>query len=253
VPVDVLPEVRALIGSTITDLRAEIDASSAAERVRDGFEVAIVGGPNAGKSTLMNRISGRDVSLTSDLPGTTRDILELRLDLHGLPVTFLDTAGLREAGEVVERLGIERALERARQADLRVFLLGGLEDGRQWLTPSQDDLLVTGKADLLSDRRTELQVSGRTGAGVSELLAEISVRLKARVAVPSTLIRERHRQASSRAVLALDAALEEAGGLRVEFAAEHLRDAIRALDGLIGRVDVEMLLGEIFASFCIGK
>jgi len=253
VPVDVRPEVRGLIEETITDLGREIDASHAAERVRDGFEVAIIGGPNAGKSTLMNFISGRDVALTSDLPGTTRDVLEVRLDLEGIPVTFLDTAGLRETGDVVERLGIDRALERAKLADLRVFLLGGSADIRPWLSPAADDLIVTGKADLMTGVLGQLQVSGVTGKGIDELLAEVALRLKARVAVPSTLIRERHRQASRIAVTSLNAAVQELDGLRVEIAAEHLRAAIRSLDGLIGRVDVELLLGEIFASFCIGK
>lgn len=253
VPVDVLPEVRGLISATVTDLQAELLASASAERVRDGFEVAIVGGPNAGKSTLLNRISGRDVSLISDVPGTTRDVLEVRLDLEGLPVTFLDTAGLRDSDDAVEQMGVERALQRAKQADLRVFLLGGAEDGRQWLSMGSDDLVVGGKADLPRSWAAERRVSGLTGAGVKELLAEISSRLKARVAVPSTLIRHRHRQGSTLAVAALAAALAEADQNRVEFAAEHVREAIRVLDGLIGRVDVEALLGEIFASFCIGK
>lgn len=253
VPVDVVPEVRPLILGVMSDLNNEIAGSWGAERVRDGFEVAIIGGPNAGKSTLINHISGRDVALTSDIPGTTRDVLEVRLDLGGLPVTLLDTAGVRETGDAIERLGIDRAVARARDADLRIYLLGGTQDMRAWLPPRSDDIIVAGKADVTEDAAEGLQVSGRTGLGVEAMLARVSDRLQAMVATPSTLVRERHRLASSSAVVSLRAALDEIEIGRVELGAEQLRMAIRALDSLIGRVDVESLLDEIFSSFCIGK
>ena len=127
VPVDVTPEVRTLIADVMTTLRAELAGYGASERIRDGYEVAIVGRPNAGKSTLLNALAGREAAITSEFAGTTRDIIEVRMDLGGLPVTVLDTAGLREAEDAVEAIGVSRALDRAEKADLRVFLLDGAD------------------------------------------------------------------------------------------------------------------------------
>src|SRR5690606_35014591 len=123
VPVDVGPEVLDLIDGLLPELRAEARGSGIAERIRDGLEDARAGRPNAGKSTLLNALAGREAAITSTVAGTTRDVIEVRMDLAGLPVTVLDTAGLRDAGDEVERIGVERALDRARGADLRVFLL----------------------------------------------------------------------------------------------------------------------------------
>ncbi|WP_373050624.1 tRNA uridine-5-carboxymethylaminomethyl(34) synthesis GTPase MnmE, partial [Thalassovita aquimarina] len=125
IPVDVSPEVNELLDRVIASLSKEIAGVSAAERVRTGFEVAIVGAPNVGKSTLLNALAGRDAAITSEYAGTTRDVIEVRMDLAGLPVTLLDTAGLRETQDKVEEIGIKRARERAGLADLRVFLVEG--------------------------------------------------------------------------------------------------------------------------------
>ncbi|MGO4851758.1 tRNA uridine-5-carboxymethylaminomethyl(34) synthesis GTPase MnmE [Phaeovulum sp. W22_SRMD_FR3] len=251
VPVNVTPEVLHLVDRVDAALRTELRRYGAAERIRDGFEVAIVGRPNAGKSTLLNALAGREAAITSEYAGTTRDVIEVRMDLGGLPVTVLDTAGLRETTDVVEGIGIERALERAAAADLRVFLLDGEEV--PLIAPLPGDLVVQGKADLGS--AAGLAVSGKTGAGVDRLVAEISGILSGRAASAGVLTRERHRDAVTRAIEAMESARKEVeeGPDRVEMAAEELRRAARALAALVGRVDVEHLLDEIFASFCIGK
>ena len=253
VPIDVSPEVRGLITELLAELRAELAGAQAAERVRDGYEVAILGAPNAGKSTLLNALAGREAAMTSDIAGTTRDVIEVRMDLAGLAVTFLDTAGLRETTDVLERMGVDRALDRARMADLRVYLLSDGGDARDWLKPAEHDIVVVGKADLQQPADGSLAVSGKTGNGLDQLLSEISVVLGQFSASATTLTRARHRQAAEVAIGALELALYELETERSEVAAEHLRRATRALEGLVGRVDVEMLLGEIFASFCIGK
>ena len=252
VPVDVSPEVLSLIDGLMADLQREAAGVAAAERIRDGFEVALVGAPNAGKSTLLNQLAGREAAITSEIAGTTRDVIEVRMDIGGLPVTFLDTAGLRDTDDLLELAGIDRALQRARAADLRVFLT----DGEQvpGLTPEGDDLVVVAKADTKSVV-TGLAVSGLTGAGVPELMARIGEILQTRVGATGALVRERHRIAVTSAMAALAESREEVvrDDSRVELAAENLRRAVTALDALIGRVDVDDLLGEIFASFCIGK
>lgn len=248
VPVDVTPEVMELTQDVLCDLRRETAGYHAAERIRDGFEVAIVGAPNAGKSTLLNALAGRDAAITSEFAGTTRDVIEVRMDIGGLAVTLLDTAGLRETADPVERIGIERALDRAKQADLRVFLESG--EAVLGISPLPDDISVSGKADV-----TGSGVSGQTGQGVPELLAAIGARLQQRSAGAGLVTRERHRLAMERAIRAMESArLEvEKGAARAELAAAELRVAIRALEALVGRVDVENLLDEIFSSFCIGK
>jgi tRNA modification GTPase len=251
VPVDVSPEVLTLIDGLMADLGREAAGVAAAERIRDGFEVAIVGAPNAGKSTLLNQLAGREAAITSEIAGTTRDVIEVRMEIAGLPVTFLDTAGLRDTEDRLERAGIERALARAEAADLRLFLSDGSPLSLQ---PVGDDLVVLGKVDTKSGY-LGLAVSGKTGAGVPELMARIGEILEERVGSAGALVRERHRVAVTTAIAALAESRAEVvrPDSRVELAAEHLRQAVRALDALVGRVDVDDLLGEIFASFCIGK
>ncbi len=251
VPVDVAPEVLDLLDRVRSELEREAAGVAVAERIRDGFEVAIVGAPNVGKSTLLNALAGREAAITSEHAGTTRDVIEVRMDLGGLPVTVLDTAGLREAGDAVEEIGIDRAKQRAGAADLRVFLLD--ETGSTvGLEPGPDDIVIRGKADLLADGSG---VSGKTGQGIGDLVAQITARLEGRAARAATVTRERHRVAVIRALASIDAAWNQVsrGSESSELAAEDLRAAIRALDSLVGRVDVEHILDEIFASFCLGK
>lgn len=251
VPVDVTPEVSALLLGVADDVAQEIAGSFVAERIRLGFEVALVGAPNAGKSTLLNRLAGREAAITSEVAGTTRDVIEVRMDLKGLPVTFLDTAGLRTTDDAIETIGIERAIARAREADLRIFLE---EDGAPLLLdPLEDDIRVQSKADLRSS--TKGGISGKTGEGVSELISQIADTLETRSLKAGLAAHERHRMAMLRASQDLAAALEQVarGPEFYDIAAEELRSAIRALEALLGRIDVENLLDEIFSSFCLGK
>jgi len=251
VPVDVVPEVRDLLQGVRSEMAREAAGVRMAERLRDGFEVAIIGAPNVGKSTLMNRLAQRDVAITSDIAGTTRDVIEVRLDLDGIPVTLLDTAGLRDTDDIVESLGVARARARAKQADLRVHMLLDAP------VPPHDlaagDIYVQAKADM--GISGGLAVSGLSGAGVDDLIALIAGELGRRVASVGLAMRERHRLALLRAVTSLDdagAGLDAGHGM-LDLIAEDLRSAIRAVDSLVGRVDVEQVLDEIFSSFCIGK
>jgi tRNA modification GTPase len=250
VPVDVGPEVGALLDDVRIEMIAEANGVHIAERIRSGFEVAIVGAPNVGKSTLLNRLAGREAAITSARAGTTRDVIEVRLDLDGLAVTILDTAGLRESDDEIERLGVDRARRRAAEADLRIYLM--LPGDKIELEIAKGDLVVGAKADL--GETAGMAVSGLSGAGIEELVAAISAELRGRSSRAGLAMRERHRLAMTKAVGYLDAAqviLGDDGP--ADLAAEELRNAIRAVDSLVGRVDVEELLGEIFASFCIGK
>ncbi len=250
VPVDVTPEVNDLLRAVRSEVEAEIDGSQVAERIRSGFEVAILGAPNAGKSTLLNALAGREAAITSDIAGTTRDVIEVRMDLGGLPVTLLDTAGLRDSEDVVEVIGIDRAIDRARGADLRVFL--SEENAQLKLTPVEGDIVVAPKADLRGDGEG---VSGLTGQGVDELIEQVWEALAGRAALVGIATHARHRSVLTEALAGLTQtdAILVSGPDRYELAAEELRHVIRCLEALIGRVDVESLLDEIFSSFCLGK
>lgn len=252
VPVDVYPEVRELIASVAIEVDREAAGVAITERIREGFEVAIVGPPNAGKSTLLNKLAGRDAAITSEIEGTTRDVIEVRMDLNGLPVTVLDTAGIRASDDVLEGIGIERGKQRAKDADIRIHLFS---DTLQPLVKSDDDIIVRSKSDLLETVDGVVNISSVTGDGITELTQLISARLSEKVAGAGVATRIRHRDALVRASASLAIVRENliADDQPVDMIAEDLRAAIRSLDVLVGRIDVENVLGEIFASFCIGK
>ncbi|KZY41773.1 tRNA uridine(34) 5-carboxymethylaminomethyl synthesis GTPase MnmE, partial [Roseovarius sp. HI0049] len=198
VPVDVAPEVMELVADVTSELQTEIAGVGIAERIRTGFEVAIVGAPNVGKSTLLNVLAGREAAITSEHAGTTRDVIEVRMDLAGLPVTLLDTAGLRETDDAIESIGIDRARERSAMADLRVFLV---EPGNSpEIEPAEEDIVLVTKTDL---NHCVGGISAKTGEGVGELVERISSTLSNRARVSGIATRFRHRDAMERGVGAL--------------------------------------------------
>ena len=251
VPEDVTPEVIDIIEKTLNSLSLAASGVNIAERVRSGFEVAIVGAPNVGKSSLLNRLAGREAAITSDIAGTTRDVIEVKMDLDGLPVTFLDTAGLRPTSDAVETIGISRALERAALADLTLLVS---EDGRvpEQACLKKDDFLVLSKADLTG---RDGAVSTITGQGIDQLVSDVTRILNKRSAMVGVATRERHRVALIKSIKYLEDAQGKikSGCTQIELIAEDIRMSVLSLDALIGRVDVESVLSEIFSSFCLGK
>ncbi|MFQ5437442.1 MAG: tRNA uridine-5-carboxymethylaminomethyl(34) synthesis GTPase MnmE [Paracoccaceae bacterium] len=251
---DVIPQAAEITEQTLIEIERETEGGKVSERIREGFEVAIVGPPNVGKSTLLNRLAGRDAAITSEVAGTTRDVIEVRMDLGGLPVTLLDTAGLRESEDLVEKLGVSRALRRAESADLRIFLSDRNGAMNTALKPSPDDIIVQSKADLLHDNK-KVAVSGLTGEGVDGLIESVRRKLEIRASGAGMTTRVRQRAALLKSCVSLRAAID---GMRSstsgpELLAADLNMAIRALESVVGKIDVEHLLDEIFASFCLGK
>lgn len=242
-------------------LRQHLNDARRGERLREGFQVVILGRPNAGKSTLLNALAQRDVAIVSDVSGTTRDVIDVHLDLGGYPVVLTDTAGLRDSACPVEQEGMRRGLNRARLADLRILLLDGAEAvaGLQGLADqyAAGDIVIINKADLGRVTAAQAQelgaglVSLRTGAGLGVLLETLEQRtasvLGGGEAVPT---RARHRAALEAALTALERAQ---GGDLPELVAEDLRQAAQALGRITGRVDPEAVLDVIFRDFCIGK
>ena len=250
VPEEVTPEVEKLINMVLSDLDKEIIGVQTAERIRSGFEVAIVGAPNLGKSTLLNYLVGRDAAITSNVSGTTRDVIEVKLDLRGLPVTILDTAGIRKSDDKVEEIGISRALERSSLSDLRIVLT---EDGEYpvGLKKRDTDIICIAK----DDQGNLGGVSGKTGAGIDRLKNNIWDILNDKSQYVGIATRERHKSSMVNAKKFLGNAVVSLrdGPEYYDITAEEIRAATSALDSLIGRIGVEDVLDEVFSSFCLGK
>jgi tRNA modification GTPase len=254
VPENVGPEVAQLLAGVRAEIALELKTSDGAERLRLGYEVAILGAPNAGKSSLFNALAGREAAITSTQPGTTRDVLELRYDLGGLPVVFLDTAGLREASSEIEATGVARAADRARSAALRLFLRS--EDAP---APEAEetlwrpgDLRVWTKGDICPGPG-DLTISALQGYGLPEMLKRIGLELSARCPSSGLVGHMRQRRALEEAIDALARAENKLIGGGAEVLAEDIRASFGALDSLVGRIGAEDILGAVFASFCLGK
>jgi len=258
---DVAANVTTNVGAVVAELFLQISnhlADRRGERLRDGFRVVIVGAPNAGKSSLLNALARRDVAIVSEEAGTTRDIIEVHLDLDGLPVILTDTAGLREAGGKVEVEGIRRALARVEAANLVVWLI----DAKKPVSAPPEPLArgrvpflaVRNKIDLASVGAAEgISLSAKTGEGIDRLVAELKARAREALvagAESPAVTRARHRAELEGALAALERS-RTAGPS--ELKAEELRIAARHLGRLTGNIDVEEVLGAIFSEFCIGK
>lgn len=249
VPVDVAPEVMELLEGVAADLRHEVSGAAVASRIRSGFEVALVGPPNVGKSSLINALTRSEAAIVSDIAGTTRDVIEVRLDLDGLPVTILDMAGLRDSSDPIERMGIDRAVKRATAADIRVFLMEVDEDWDERVALQEGDLRVRAKVDLYGGEG----ISAVSGAGIPEFLQALSERLQQRVATAGLVTADRHVELYRLAMVELDGLDADQIREAPELFSEVLRKVACDLRQVIGGVDTEAILGEIFASFCIGK
>ncbi|MFQ6546903.1 tRNA uridine-5-carboxymethylaminomethyl(34) synthesis GTPase MnmE [Aestuariibius sp. 2305UL40-4] len=250
VPEDTWSEAKALLSKTHDDLKSIAQSAQSSDRLRHGYSVVILGPPNAGKSTLLNALTGRETAITSAIPGTTRDVVETFLDWKGLPIILRDTAGLRDTDDEVESIGVARARNAADTADLRIYLLP--EGADPQIPPRPQDLIVGPKADLGGSR--DLNVSGLTGEGVEQLIAVVAERLRPVDLGQTWLLRDRYRDAIAAAAADLDDAITGRDGLDgEEIIAESIRSAIFRLDRLIGRVVPDDVLDDIFSSFCIGK
>lgn len=263
-----LAQARAVVAPLLTEIEQARSRANRGEIVRDGFQVVLAGAPNAGKSSLLNLLARRDVAIVSAEPGTTRDVIEVRLDLGGYAVVVADTAGLREDGGAIEQEGMRRTRARARSADLIVWLAdaqNAIWPREDLLTDAPAVLYVLNKTDLAdlpatspsdgSSPSAALRISALTGQGVSDLVTRLTQDVEARVAgMTATALptQERHRRALSACAEALASSLNPTT-IEPELIAEDLRIAADALGRMTGRIDAEDVLGEIFGRFCIGK
>ena len=270
-PDGILPQLLPQLTALNAEMGAHLDDNNRGERLRDGIHVAVIGAPNAGKSSLVNALAQRDVAIVSSMAGTTRDIIEVHLDVGGYPVIMADTAGLRpeqiaqsaEAHDMIESEGIKRALERARGADLKMIIFDGTDE-----RPNEDSLALCDARTIVVVNKTEesnrlvlpeaiskdaVLISVKSGQGLDALLGRMSQHLTRMIGqreAPS-LTRQRHRTALEHAQSHIAAACDQ--NRLPELAAEDLRLAVRYIGRITGRVDVEDLLDVIFRDFCIGK
>ena len=263
---DMLAVIRPALSGVSAEMARHLDDAGRGERLRNGLTIAVIGPPNAGKSSLINRLALRDVAIVTPEPGTTRDVLEVHLDLGGYPVTVLDTAGLRAAMGDAEAEGVRRARQRAAQADLRLALFDGalwpdldpatleLVDAWTLVAVNKADLGRLGAEPMVAGRRAQ-PLSCLTGSGLDALLRLLreQATLQMATGMAPVLTRARHRAAVQAALEALGRGMGPAPNGELALVAEDLRLAVRAIGRITGRVGVEDLLDRIFAEFCIGK
>ena len=264
-PVDVLKNIKKISNEVILSIKKILNDQKVGERIREGFKIAIIGPTNAGKSSLLNHLSNRDVAIVSEIAGTTRDVIETHLNIDGYPVVVSDTAGIRDSKNEIEKKGIKLALDKAENADLKLIIIDAKSiDFKGVLKQLMDEnaILVVNKSDLLKkDLSSEIKnfehvlISVKNNLNIENLILKIKDKLKNKFITNEDILitRERHRQHLEQSLNYLKNFEEKNEAEDFDKAAEDLRLATRHLGMIVGKVDVEEILGSIFNDFCIGK
>jgi len=264
-PKDIITNIQKISNNVLLEIENTLKDQKVGERIREGFKIAIVGPINAGKSSLLNYLSKRDVAIVSEIAGTTRDVIETHLNLDGYPVVLSDTAGIRDSKDEIEEKGIKLAFNRADDADLKLVIIDGkIRNLGKTIKSLMDKnaILVINKSDLMKGKLNNkfkkyeyVLVSIKKDLNLNKLILKIKSKLKNKFISSEDILitRERHRQHLENCVEYLKKFQEKKATKDVEKAAEDLRLATRHLGMIVGKVNVEELLGSIFNDFCIGK
>ena len=264
-PKDILKDIQKKSNEVYLDIKKILEDQRVGERIREGFKIAIIGPTNAGKSSLLNHLSNRDVAIVSETAGTTRDIIETHLNIDGYPVVVSDTAGIRESKNEIEKKGIKLALDRAEDADLKLIVIDAKSPNFKGVLKELMDenaILVVNKSDLLSKnlnpeikKFNHVLISVQKNLNIDDLILKIKDKLKNKFINSNDILitRERHRQHLEQSLSYLKNFAEKNHTEDFDKAAEDLRLASRHLGMIVGKVDVEEILGSIFSDFCIGK
>ena len=265
IPADITKEIKSKSEKIKNEIKKTLEDDKTGEIIREGFKIAIIGPPNVGKSSLLNHLSKRDVAIVSEKAGTTRDVIEIHLDLEGIPIIISDTAGIRDSRDEIESRGVKLAINRAEDADLNIVLLDPKNvDFKGFLNDkiSEKSIIVINKSDLGTENLKEINkkfnpiiISIKENNNVDKLIEAIKSKLKNQFLKNDNIMitRSRHRQHLKECLKNLNSFLEKKDNEEFDIAAEDLRLSIRHLGTIVGRVDVEEILGSIFDNFCIGK
>ena len=263
-PKSVLKEVKKSIKEVHSDIKKILEDHKVGEKIRDGFRVSIVGEVNAGKSSLLNLLSNRDAAIVSKEKGTTRDVIEVYLNIDGFPVILADTAGIRDSKNEVEKKGISLAISKSKESDLSLIVI---DNSSKSIDPkikkliNKDSIIVLNKSDI-DDKQNHnfaessvVLISVKNNKNITQLTTTIKKRLSSKFITSNNVLvtRERHRIKLNDCLKEIDSFLKKDQNKDIEIAAEDLRMATRHLGGIVGKVDVEEILGSIFKDFCIGK
>ncbi len=256
-PTGLADKLQPVMAQLIAEISGHLDDNRRGERLRAGIRIAILGAPNAGKSSLLNALAQREAAIVSSTPGTTRDVIEVHLDLGGYPVILADTAGLRQTQDTIEAEGIRRARQTANAADIKIALFDGTASAQDPATLAEVDentLVLSSKSDLAEAKENGngYAVSVITNAGMKEFITALTKKVSEQFGKSTgpSLTRERHRTALQETLVLLE---RSRGAALPELAAEDIRLALRALGRITGRVHVEEILDAVFRDFCIGK
>ena len=264
-PKDILNKIKIISNEVYIDIKKILDDQKVGERIREGFKIAIVGPTNAGKSSLLNYLSNRDVAIVSEIAGTTRDVIETHLNIDGYPVVVSDTAGIRESKNEIEKKGIKLAFQKAEDADLKLIIIDAKNSNFKGVLKNLMDenaILVVNKSDLIKDKLNlnlkqfeHVLISIKTNTNIHQLILKIKNKLKNKFITSSDILitRERHRQHLEQCLINLEKFSKKNETEDFDKAAEDLRLVTRHLGMIVGKVDVEEILGSIFNDFCIGK
>ena len=264
-PKNIMSKIQNTSNGVLTEIKKTLDDQKVGERIREGFKIAIVGPTNSGKSSLLNYLSKRDVAIVSEIAGTTRDVIEIHLNLDGYPVIVSDTAGIRDSKNEIEKKGIKIALKRAKDADLRLVIVSAKKADFAGVLKSlltKNSILVVNKSDLIKGKLNNkfkkyehVLISIKKDSNLNKLITKIKSKLKNKFTTTEDILitRERHRQSLINCVQHLENFQKKKSAQDFDKAAEDLRLATRHLGMIVGKVDVEELLGSIFNDFCIGK
>jgi len=261
-PDSVLKQVQTSIKVIHSDIKKILENNKVGEKIRDGFKVSIIGDVNAGKSSLLNLLSKRDVAIVSEEEGTTRDVIETYLNIDGYPVILADTAGIRTSRNEVEKKGIFLAISKSRESDLNIIMIDNsskLINKKVQNLINEDSIVVLNKSDIDSNLNHNIKesilVSVKKNQNIDQLINRIKTKLSKKFITSYDILitRERHRQKLTACLKEIDSFLKKDQNKDIEMGAEDLRLATRHLGSVVGKVDVEEVLGSIFKNFCIGK
>ena len=261
-PDSVLIEVQKTIKEIHTDIKKILNDNKVGEKIRDGFRVTIIGAVNAGKSSLLNLLSKREVAIVSEEEGTTRDVIETYLNIDGYPVILSDTAGIRESKNEVEKKGISLALDKLKEADLNLIVIDNSSkqlDKKIQNLINENSIVVLNKSDIDDSIKHNfpdaILISVKKNKNINKLIIKIKDKLQKKFMVSNNILvtRERHRLKLNECLKEIENFLKKDQKKDIEMAAEDLRLATRQLGAIVGKVDVEEILGSIFKDFCIGK